>query len=340
MIVRADNRGLGNLTWEAYRHLRPERTLVIAAGQLTPYDERFDRYPDGRVAQWDGTTLAPEDIDWLLEGSDVVYTAETPYDYSLVATARRRGVATVVHGMWEFLRWSVDDSLPKPDLFLAPSTWYFEDWPTPRLHLPVPVATERFEGRQRTEVGTFLHVAGHKAHADRNGTSALLSALRYVRRPAPLILRSQTRLTVPTRIRGVKVQLAQGDATDYWSMYRQGDVLVAPRRYGGLSLPMNEAMAAGMPVVSTNIGPQNELLHPAGLVDGPRRRQRAAAQMVEAIDADPRKLAAKLDELVANPDLVAEMSRASLAYAASISWERMLPDYRAVLAEVAGAFAR
>lgn len=340
LVARADNRGLGVMTHEFYRHMQPERTLVIAAGKFTPYEEHFDRYPDGRVAQWDGTTLAPEDVDWLLEGCDVLYTAETPYDYSLLETARRRGVATVVHGMWEFLRWSVDDSLPRPDLFLAPSTWCLDQWPPPTEHLPVPVATDRFAGRERTEVGQFLHIAGHRAFSDRNGTAAVLSALKHVRRPAPLVLRSQSRLAVPARVRGVKITVGHGDTTDYWRLYDQGDVLVAPRRYGGLSLPMNEAMAAGMAVVSTNIAPQKEFLHPAGLVAGPRRRLKAAAQTVEAIDADPRKLGAKLDELVATPELVAEMSRASLAYARSISWSTLLPRYRAVLAEVAGAFAR
>lgn len=340
MLVRADDRGLGNMTWEAWRHLQPERTLVVRVGALTPYEERLDRYPDARVADWDGVSLAEDDMDWLLEGSDVIYTAETPYDYRLLELARLRGVATVVHGMWEFLRWAVDDSLPRPDLFLAPSTWCYEAWPEPKALLPVPVALDRFAGRQRTQVDQFLHVGGHRAHADRNGTNAVLAALRHVRRPAPLLIRSQSRVSVPTRVRGVQVTAAIRDVEDYWRLYDQGDVLLAPRRYGGLSLPMNEAMAAGMAVIASDIEPQNEFLPGTALVGGPRRQQRAAAQIVPAIDVDPRGLAAKMDELVKEPELVAELSAASLAYAESISWERLLPSYRALLADVAGAFAR
>lgn len=336
-IARADNRGLGIQTFEFVRHMRPDRVLVVDMGGATPYEQRFDRYPDARVARLGAFT--DDDVDWLLDGADALYTAETAYDDRILAEARRRGVATAVQANHEFFRWIPDRQLVRPDLFLSPSTWYLEKWPAPKLLLPFPVARDRLPFRRRERVDTFLHVAGHRAAADRNGTRLLLDALRYVREPIRVLIHSQS--TIPhnlLRPRGTRTyaEVEQADVADYWTLYDGCDALILPRRYGGLSLPINEALSAGMPVVSLDVEPQRRFLPAEGLVPPTRAsRLRLISGQVDWWRCDPRHLARKIEQVATDPELVARLSDTSDAIATRLSWEAMEPRYRRVFETLA-----
>lgn len=340
MLVRADNRGLGLQTWEAYRHLSPVRTLVIDMEGSTPYEQHFDRYPDawGRFRAFDQD---PQILRPFLDGLDVLYTAETPYRDELLTIAREMGVATVIQGNFEFLRWRRDPYLPRPDLFLAPSDWRLGDWPEPTCLLPFPVDRERLPFEQRTCVETFLHVAGHPTRADRNGTMLFLQALTHVYVPMRVIVTAQD--AIPTSLiervpACIDCEVRIADAPDYWRLYDEGDVLVLPRRFGGLSLPMNEAMSRGMPVVSLDMSPQNAFLPPESLV--PARIGRwfdAQSDRIDIADGDPVELAALLMGLATDPELVQRLSRQADAHAATISWEALGPVYERTLEEVAAS---
>ena len=99
LLARADNTGLGHQTLEFYRHMKPDKTMVVDMTHLKGnhhYPE--SRYPGCKVstALPEGpVTLPPEDISEFLEDLDVVFTAESPYSPLLYVRARRRGVLTV-----------------------------------------------------------------------------------------------------------------------------------------------------------------------------------------------------------------------------------------------------
>lgn len=57
---------------------------------------------------------------------------------------------------------------------------------------------------------------------------------------------------------------AQWDYRQLPSLYRAADVLVAPYRGEGFGLPMLEAMACGVPVIHTGVGPSREFVADAG----------------------------------------------------------------------------
>lgn len=335
MLARCDRRGLAIQTGEFFRNMRPAATLVVQIGDLTPYEERPETYEghglDVRVARWDGHRLSDDAVNWLVESSDAIYTAETVYDFRVIELARRRKVPVVVQGNFEFLRWLIEAKLPRPDLFLAPSRWHIEDWPAPVRLLPFPVARDRLPFRLRTEARTFVHVAGHRAMQDRNGTRLLLQALHHIRSDVRVLIRSQSRLGTVRTPRRARVEIVCEDVADYTSLYEGADVLLAPRRYGGQSLPMNEAQSAGMPVISLDVEPQRAFLPSESLV--PARRTRVIACQsgtIECHDTDPSLIAAKIDELAGDPALVERLSKEADAYAHSISWEVMAPRYRAL----------
>jgi len=119
---------------------------------------------------------------------------------------------------------------------------------------------------------------------------------------------------------------------DYWRAYDGMDALVLPRRYGGLCLPVQEAMAAGLAVVMTDC-PPNPTMWPVLPV-----RARAKGELgtpsgpVKMWEADERLLGAQLDALAADRGALHEAQAASRAWAVAHSWEALLPMYREELA--------
>lgn len=344
LIVRLDNRGLGTQTWELYRHLKPERVLAVSMGPWSPsVEEHRERFPDARVASYDGQGghLPMADIEWLLDGSDVILTAETPYDHRVYELGRQMGIRTVCQPNPEFWRPTLDPNLPMPDLCANPSRW--RESAMPGIHLPHPVDRERLPFRLRTEAKRFLHIHGHVASADRQGTELILEALMYCRTAPDLTIRTQTRLgsvagrmaRVVERRTQARVRLVRGDPADYWDLYEGYDVLLAPRRYGGLSLPHQEAASAGLVVIAADREPERFVLPPECLIPaGVTETRRYPGGDIEVESADPHALAERIDELVETPALVERLSRASDAYAESISWDRLLPQWEALLERV------
>lgn len=336
MLVRADARGLGIQSSEFHRHLKPDVTVCIDMGIHTPYVQHFEQYPDAVVAKLDQGHLHPYGpVVEALRSCDVVVSHETFYDPRLVADLRKAGTRTAVQANWEFFRWTTDKELDRPDLFISPSTWYLNRWPEPTVYLPTPVATDRLRFERRTEAKTFLHVAGHRAMQDRNGTRMVVQAARYVRSGARLVIRSQSRLG-RSLLGPDKCEVIVSNLPNYWDLYEDADVLVLPRRFGGQALSVNEALACGMPVIALDCEPLRRFLPVEGLVRARRRRQiRVQPGEVDWFDASPRDLAAKIDALANDPELVQRLSISAGQWAAQHSWDVLLPRWRETLEAVA-----
>lgn len=330
LIARCDDRGLGHMTWEFARAMRPDRILVVVLDptlgkEFVQHLERFDDLASEWLGfvDWSGGELPRRDLDFFLDGLDVVYSAETFYDPGLVPLAERRGVATVLHSMPEFHR----ADLPRPTATWLPTSWRAAETPHEAV-VPVPVALDRFEhvDRGSSERTRWLHVAGNRAALDRNGTSQVLAAVRRLRRPARVEFAVQ-RGKIPRPVGRMPVEIVHrgGAPAEYWRLYDGVDALVLPRRYGGLCLPVQEAMAAGLAVVLPDCSPNEEW--PAVLV--PARRSthlRTAAGLVQTWTSSPGHLASTMDRL-ADPAALAAAQAASRAWAVEHSWEALRPLY-------------
>lgn len=317
MIARADDGGLGAMTWEVWRHLRPARTLIVLADHRTrgtAHPERFDGPGEVRVT---ARFPRPADVAWLTRDVDVVYSAETFYG------ARIRGPRTALHVMPEM------HARDTADAMLLPTPWRAEHFPGAAL-LPVPVARDRLPFRQRTEATTLYHVAGN-AMADRNGTDLLLSALPHVRRRCTLLIRGGQPHVERHGL--VNVEWLGHHHGAYWGAWpEEADVLVLPRRFGGLCLPILEATSLGLPIVTLDLDPQRQWLPSEGLVPVTGSTPvRMRGGSVDVHDADPCALAAHIDRLLADPPLVAALSARSQVFADGFSWEALLPAWQATL---------
>lgn len=343
VVARATNRGLGIQTMEVARNLRA-RVLVVdidnPSSALHPTIR--DRFPGAPIVRCrPGWRLEERKVRGWLEGLDAVYTAETTYDPRFAAWAADAGALVSVHLNPEFggVGWGLPESGPQ---WWSPTSWRLEHLPTGTQVVALPVATDRWPERAEPHRGRcrWLHVAGKAALADRNGTTAVVAALPLLREPCTVTIVTQDNElpAMPRLPDHVEVHTVIGGVDDYWRLYEGHDALVMPRRYGGLCLPVQEAMGAGLAVAMTNCAP-NPTTWP--VVPIPSRfghLERMPAGEIPVAEVEPEDVAATMDQL-ADPEVRVEHQFRARGWAAMHSWYANAGFWRRALAGLVGAVA-
>lgn len=334
LIARCDTRGgLAIQTAEAYAHLHPDRVLVVHADHESRGLCDRARYPGDDVT-WLPAGPSPDDAAEFMDGLDVVFSCECLYLPEWVAIAKHLDVDVVVQANPEMY----DAAELAGARVVLPTPWESHRVPHEAI-LPVPVALERFPFRQRTEARVFYHPTS-EAIQDRNGTSIVLAALQYVTADVVVQIRGQlsrgelarkrTR-RIPDNVKLIELPWSNGP---YWEAYPpDADVLILPRRYGGLCLPMQEAAALGMPLLTTDLVPQREYPHAVFVDAMPSLQESMKIGPVMVHKADPRALAHKIDLMARGPEFIVEYSTAAREWAEARSWSALEATYRATLGE-------
>lgn len=329
VLARSEARGLANQSHEVCKNLNPDRVLLIDPGR----DKRFTQHPE-RYEQWDTTTalwrngrLDPDVVRPWLQGLDCVYTAETPYDDRFPQWAAEVGCGVVVHANAEQL--SPSDAKAAVTWWAA-TPWRIEHLPARTRIVPMPCPDSPVRHEPGAKV-RFLHVAGWPAVPDRNGTGIVAAAATLMQSDAEVVLRGQHRDIARYQRHTPHLRAEAGNIPDHWDLYAGADVLVQPRRFGGLSLPTLEALAVGMPVVMSDCSP-NEVW------PGPRvqvtRTQTVATRggVLPLYDTDPQVLADTLDDLATQPDILAKLRHEATEWATANSWQALTPMWHDELA--------
>lgn len=334
LIARTDDSGLGTQTLEAYRHLKPHKVLAIDYASFNGFKQHPEWYPG---AQFVTSIPSPTEVKRFLDDLDVVFSCETPYSYHLLELARFLGIKTVIQPNYELFPYIKNKTYPKPDLWAFPSQWHLNDVPFPnKMFLPVPIATDRFEGMQDkpAKAINFLHIVGKPAANNRNGTDLLIDALPHIKSVINLTIKCQSKPHLTAFMHqanppsNVKVIFDFNYQPEYWQNYKDQHVLIMPRRYGGLCLPVNEALGAGMPVIMPDCEPNNLWLPKGWLVPVKSTSSFEANNTVEMNDVDPVELAKKIDDFANNNNDLWKLSVSQAALlAADNSWEKLLPMY-------------
>lgn len=334
LIARCDVRGgLGVQTSEIARHVGFDRILVVHSDHESRGRCDQSSYP-GENVTWLRAGPSVQDAREFMDGLDVVFSCECLYQADWMAIARELGVDVVVQANPEMY-----DALELAGArIVLPTTWESHRVPHERI-LPVPVALDRFPYRQRSEARVFYHPTA-PAMLDRNGTGIVLAALQYVTAEVTVIVRGQLSRgevarrqsrTVAGNVTLIELPYVDGP---YWEAYPpEADVLLLPRRYGGLSLSMQESAALGMPLLTTDLAPQREYPH-AILVDAlPSRQASMKGGDYMTFRADPRALARRIDEMAGLYWRMTDLSAAARAWAEEVSWSALEDEYRATLGE-------
>jgi len=325
MVVRDDNGGLGNLTYEAFRALQPEITIVV---QTRPC--RGMPRPHVFEEAWTKTFVVPNPIEngiweFFAPMVDVWWTAETWYCDDAEQIIKQAGSKSTLYAMPELFSGSTADEVWNPTPYLSERNRLGDvmEWPTS----PNPSWTVR------TKVRRLLHVSGG-AQYDRNGTETFLAALKLVENPCEVMLHQPdaTQRVPPASLADMPDHVRIKQTRDYVdsmnSLYRWADVLVLPRRYAGLCLPAFEALGHGCLVMMSEADPQ--VWWPVITVPAEKKRPaRMKGGKVPMVEVNPLALAQKIDFLIDAPvPDVAHQSERGRKWCEAQSWENQIGKWK------------
>lgn len=333
LLARADERGIAHQTREFWLHMRPHATLVMLL-QDPAWPEDPGKYGRGNAdfVYVDRKTrlLDPRKARKLARAVDVIFAVESLMDWDLTEIAHQEHCRTVVQGNPEFYLHG-HKPLPHPDKWVWPTPWLRDELPGDVLPVPVPdepptLAAPHLDGPLRV-----LHVAGHAAAGDRNGTLDFMEAVGHVRTPMEVTVVGQDGWLPKCRPSNkVTLHLNPHGVADRWEMYKDQHVIVLPRKYGGLCLPAQEAARCGLAVVMPDCSP-NEIW------PGPRLRARkgrlhhAPKGRIQTWNVDPREIASTLDSLNNHRGTLGAHMEGSRAWADAHTWRALRPLYAKTL---------
>lgn len=310
LIAFANNGGLGIQTKRIYEMLKPMKVMIVDSTKFSMNKQlNLDWYPKDSMVT-DGFPRNCDINEWL-EGVTTVITVENPYNFYLLHACRERGIKTIIQTNYEFCENVYASHLPVPDLFLMPSYWKVDEMKErfgddKVIYLPPPIDPDEFEevrelnfkkkGRPR-----FLHIIGTLAAGDRNGTLDLLKAIPLTKKNYELVIHSQHPLPNEYRINDKRVTYRIENFEKNSDLYRNIDGLILPRRYGGLSLTTNEALMSGIPVMMTDISPNNEWLTKGWLVPAKKTSEIKVRAIISVYSTDIELLAKRIDKWAVKP---------------------------------------
>jgi glycosyltransferase involved in cell wall biosynthesis len=139
------------------------------------------------------------------------------------------------------------------------------------------------------------------------------------------------------RDRRIGLITADLPADEYMRMFAAADVCLAPSRWEGLGLHLYEATALGLPIITNDNPPMNEVVDDGvngllvpGIPDG-----RAPRSGIPAFKPDVAALSAAIERL-GDDGLRAELAAGARRRRAELGWDRTTEDLRALLVEVSG----
>lgn len=333
IIARADKSGLGQgQTLRLVKFLNPAKVMVIDSTPFKkPVPKQYHEWYEG----YNTTTVIGlptiQDVDRFLKDIDVVISCETFYSHYFVSEAKKRGVKTALIFNYEFLDNLLYSNIQVPDILIQPSYWHLDSMADRfgAVYLPTPIFSDEFAKARKTNLKRkntrhYLFMNGKTAANDRNGLNSLYSALKYAKGDFTITVKAQNDVE---RTTDPRVTYDFSNPDDQNDLYEGYDALILPRRYAGQSLPMCEALCAGLPVVMTDIDPNNKVLPPEWLVSARKINQFMVRAMIDVYEADPIKLAMVLDTLPVDAAAKAKAVELSKEYDPVI----LLPKYREVL---------
>jgi hypothetical protein len=304
IIVRADlGSGLQSQTYNLTRMLKPSKVLVINSESFNKREQKYELYDGFDTIISDGFINNDIALNFLL-GLSHILTAETFYSHFLVQQANIRRIKTFQQFNWEFLEHHQDKYLPYPSLFLSPSYWKLKEMEQSYKkveYLPPPIIMNDFkEARdvnlKRTGKVKILHILGTLASYDRNGTKDLLEALKYSKADFELVIRAQSKNDeIVNLIKDKRVNIIIENIEEQSDMYKDFDLMILPRRYGGLCLPMNEALCSGLPVFMSDMIPNNVVLPSSWLIDSVKYTEFMARTSIDVHQIDVKELGERID---------------------------------------------
>lgn len=199
---------------------------------------------------------------------DVVLSVETNFDngHYVFDACAERGIRTATVIMHE----SYNPGRTRVGLYICPTHICFARVEEPnKAYFELPFEIEQFHFTPRTQARRFLHVMGYGAKYNRRQTREVVAGFLEADLPgATLTVHCLQDWRVEYgNPKDPRVTFRRQLIADQRAIYDGFDVLVQPCSYAGFGLPLLEAQACGLPVITTNATPMREqVTDPVALV--------------------------------------------------------------------------
>lgn len=317
-IVYSTEQGLGILGRSFYDDGAVLTDVVVL--KHPHYGSNPEWYPNSTFIENIRHTRSLRILREFVEKMDCMLYFETPFVWDLIHHGRTHGKKSILMPMYEC---TPKPAPAEPDLYICPSPLDLEYYPDRSRYIPVPV---KKNWRLREKARVFVHNAGRGGLNRRNGTGEVIDSIKHIKSPIKLIIRSQKKLEwgVPNDPR-VEVRIG---TIPYDDLFEEGDVFLFPEKFNGLSLPLQEACASGMLVMTTNRNPNNKWLpiEPLIPIEGTERMRVGASQpYVDSALISPEAIAKTIDEWYDRD--IASFSHYGKKWAELNSWEALRQRY-------------
>jgi len=343
LLAFANDGGLGAQTRRLAAMLKPDRVLIVESRGISPNKQfHLEWYKDYQFFLTNSFPPSNNEIEHFLQGLTHVFCVENPYNFNLLYYAEKMGIKVFCQSNYEFCDNLDKMYLPVPTKFLMPSMWKVEEmrklFPEKVQYLPPPIDPDEFKearaiNSRRSGKRRFLHVIGTPASFDRNGTMDLLDAVKICKADFDLVIKSQHPLSMNVFLDDPRVKYDFNGAETNNELYKDFDVLLLPRRYGGLCLTCNEALMSKMPVVMTNISPNNYLLPDHWQVESEKKESFFARSPIDIYSSKPESLSDTIEMFcdMSDDDMEIEKLLALGIAMNNFSSKHLLPKYQELL---------
>lgn len=333
LVARCDDSGLGTLSQDFFNYLNPDKVLTVYGR----YNNHPERFPNAIICNQGMPTL--EHIEQFLSDIDIFITFETPYNWNLIKKAKEKGVKSIIIPNYE---WTTQNPPVEPDLWLCPSKLDYKIFQAEGRncqYIPIPVDRTKIPFRLRTKALNFVFNNGHGGSIGRNSAREMIEAIWRIPPQNPtgdgdakFIVRSQVQLDAMLRMPHIDFRFGE---TPKEELFKEGDVFIFPHKFDGLSLPIQEAMAAGMPVITTDFFPFNEMLPKELLIPYDDVAKAKLDEDTREIDIHllyPKDIAETIKKFIGKD--ITELSKKMNELAETFSWATLQDEYIQLLHKV------
>ncbi len=312
MICRMDKSGLGIQTRRLARLIKPEAIMLIDSSPFNNNSQYPTWYKDSakHIHVIKGFP-SDEQVRHFLEYIDVVVSCETFYNnrFTIIANQTLRKTILIANPeFFDYFRPQFASLYPLPSKIVVPSYWMFSTMKHQfgATYLPTPIFDDEFKEARRVNLKRkgktkSLFMKGKTAAEDRNGLESLYKALEMSSKPG---WKSDADFTVTIKAQhdikkhpDSRLIYDFSNPNNQADLYKDFDALILPRRYGGQALSMCEALLCALPVVMTDIEPNNVVLPKEWLVEAYKSTELMTRLMLDVHSAELLSLADRLDRL-------------------------------------------
>jgi 1,2-diacylglycerol 3-alpha-glucosyltransferase len=288
---------------------------------------------------------ASEMVEWGRANDLDVALFDQNYEFDSIAALRASGVRTVGRFVWEhFAPEHVEPAQVALDVVYSLTACEQERYAgmgieSPRVPWGIHPELLAYAGTPKRDSLTYFYPAGFISQ--RKPIKEILKAFGGLQRDdARLLVKGQVERELDTidryasRDTRVEVLIEDLPTDEHLRLFASAHVCVAPSKWEGLGLHLYESMALGLPVITNDNPPMNEVVRDGenGLLIAARRRGKARS----GIPAYVPKVRSLRDAMraVAEPGRLEELQQGVVAARDRLAWANTVVGYRDLLAQV------